>query len=134
MNEPRVEVSRTDHLPVASAGVGAGAGHLPAGEQGRLKLGRRDFAAGRMEATLIPPVDPARRGQLDISHRTPAPLAADELGLVQLHRFGHPVERRAHRVAVLFGETLGRLELPRRAIMRRASFGLSLRDPVLADR
>ncbi len=70
----------------------SGAGHLPSASIGRLKLGRRDVAAGRMEPPFIPPVDPARRGQLDVGHRSPAPLAADELGLVQgVHRLGQGV-------------------------------------------
>ena len=37
-----------------------------------------------MEPSVVPPVDPAGRGELDLLDRPPGPLAADQLGLVQL--------------------------------------------------
>jgi hypothetical protein len=49
---------------------------------GRLVLGGRHIAAGRVETLAVPLVDPARRGELDVVDCAPGPLTVDELGLV----------------------------------------------------
>src|SRR5450756_1770153 len=47
-----------------------------------------------MEPPVVPPVDPARCGELDLLDRPPAPPAADQLGLVQ------PVDRLGQGVVI----------------------------------
>ena len=49
----------------------------------RLELGRRDVAAGAVEAARVPEVDPGRSGQLESVKRALRPLASDELGLAE---------------------------------------------------
>jgi hypothetical protein len=50
---------------------------------GRLELGRRDVAAGRVEAPVVPPGHPRRGRELDLVGRSPGTLGPDELGLVE---------------------------------------------------
>lgn len=59
---------------------------------GGLELRGRDVAAGLMEASGVPPVDPAGGARLDLVGREPGALAVDELGLAQ------PVDRLGVRV------------------------------------
>src|SRR5664279_4544778 len=50
---------------------------------GRLELGGRDVAAGRVEALVVPPGHPGCGRELDLVDRPPGALGPDELGLVQ---------------------------------------------------
>jgi hypothetical protein len=55
----------------------------PAVMVGGLELGRRDLAAGRVEALVVPPGHPRRGRELDLVGRPSRPLGSDGLGLVQ---------------------------------------------------
>jgi hypothetical protein len=51
---------------------------------GRLVLGRRDVAAGPVEALGVPPEDPGGCGCLDLVRGAPVPgVSVDQLGRVQ---------------------------------------------------
>lgn len=75
----------------------------------RLELGGWHMPAWRVEAPLIPPLDPGRRRKLDLTGRPPGPPSMDQLGLEEaVHRLGKRV------IAVIRSRPVNRPRRPRR--------------------